>query len=429
MFYVEKVLKAVIITFGARIFFDIFEQKDESAVWRKYVFTAVSILGLFLCGLMPDEWFWIRILVAIFIMALSMFFYRGLEFRNTLYLTVFYYVFVLTTGYTEGILEETLVLSDKENGAILSVAVALFCTLLLIPIVYLLKGIMNRRAAMFSLRKEWFAFFWVPLFTMVFIVMKMNGFEMTKWVEAVVLYGLAGCNILLFYIFSDLTKKQKLLIRERILKKELERNLEAFEPVNQALEQQRSRSHEFKNYINCIYYMVELKQYDELHNFVCSVRSNMHKKNEAIYHTGNLLADAIINAKYKEALAADIVFEVETDSLEDLFIKDEDVVIILSNLLNNAMEAVVKCEEDRRIRLKIKEEKGGLRIVAENTHCNAVKAEGEVIYTSKEDASNHGFGIGNIKVAVAKYEGSCDISYTQNEFVVNIFLHSKSQEK
>lgn len=426
VFYVEAVLKAVIITFGARIFFDIFEQKDEPAAWRKHLFTAISIVGLFLCGLIPDGWFWIRIPIAVLIMAISMFFYKGMEFNITLYLAVFYYVFVMLAGYTEGILEEILSIADRQNGAIWSVAIALLCTLLLIPGAYLFKGIMNRRAAMFSLRKEWFAFFWAPLFTMIFVVMKQNDLETANWFGTVAVYGLAGCNILLFYIFSDLTKKQKMLVRERILKKELERKLEAFEPISQALEQQRSRSHEFKNYINCIYYMVELKQYDELQNFVGSVRSTMHTKNEAIYHTGNLLADAIINAKYKEAMTTDILFEVEMDSLEHIFVKDEDVVVILSNLLNNAMEAVVKCESDRRIHLSIKVEKGGLRIVAENTHCNVVKTEGEVIYTSKEDAVNHGFGIGNIKTAVAKYDGSCDISYTQNEFVVNIFLHQKS---
>lgn len=425
MFYIEVVLKTMIITWGIGIFFHVFEQRDEPATWRKYVFTTILILGLLACGLMPVHWFWIRIPVEILIMTISMFFYRGLEFNITAYLTVFYYGFVLMARYTEGILREILTLTDGEYGQIFSATVAILCTLLIIPFVYLIKAIMNRRAAMFSLRKEWFAFFLAALFTVLFIIIKVNAFEMVKWIECAMVYGLIGCNILLFYIFSDLTKKQKMLVKERILKRELEMKLEAFEPINKALEQQRSRSHEFKNYINCIYYMVELKQYDELQKFVCSVRSTMHTKNEAIYHTGNLLADAIINAKYKEAMAADVLFEVEADSLEHLFVKDEDVVVILSNLLNNAMEAVIKCKDNRRIYLAIKTEQDGLRIVSKNTHCNVIEVEEEKIRTSKEDASNHGFGIENIKSAVAKYDGSCEISHTKNEFLINLFLHSK----
>lgn len=427
IFYVVSLLKSIIIVFCGRFFFDIWEQKNEPQLCKKRVFTVIAVVGLFVCSWIPETIFGVRILAEIVILTISMFFYKDLEFRNTLYLTIYYFVFVWVLGYVALYFENAFALSEKPKGALLSALLSLFFTFLLFPVVCLLKGIMKRRAAMVSLRKEWIAFMIFPLFTVAFIGWLVSGWKMPEWGMLVVLVVLLFGNITLFYIFSDLTKKQKLLIKERVLKKELERNLEAFGSVNQALEQQRSRSHEFKNYINCIYYMVELKQYDELQKFVHSVRSNMHTKEEAIYHTGNLLVDAILNAKYKEALAKDIQFDVEVDCLEHLFIKDEDVVVILSNLLNNAMEATGQLEENRHIILSVKVEEDGVRIITENTHCNTMETDGDRILTSKlEDDSNHGYGIQNVKNSVAKYDGDCDISYTENKFVLNIFLHKKS---
>lgn len=428
MFYVVNLLKAVIITFCCRFFFDIWEQKNEPEIWKKRLFTVVAIVGLFACGFIPEGILGVRILAEVVILSVSMFFYKDLEFRNTFCLVVFYDVFVRTLGYVELHLKEVFSLDKMSGGEGLRLLVAVLCTLLLLPIVFLLKRIMNRRTAMVSLRNEWNAFLLLPLFTIAMIGVLASGLELSKWGMPVMLMGMLFGNIALFYIFSDLIKKQKLLVRERIIKTGLEYEIENYKTIRQALEQQRSRSHEFKNYINAIYYMIELEKYDEVKNFVHSVRGNMHTKTEAIYHTGHLLADAVFNAKYKEALGQEVRFVIEADLLEGIFIKDEDVVVIFSNLLNNALEATVKCESDRYIFMKIKQEDEGICIYTENSHCNVICSREEQIMTSKEDSDNHGFGIQNIKDAVAKYDGTCDISYTDKKFVINIFLHAETQK-
>ncbi len=403
IYYVETIVKAVIVTWSACLFFRIFEQKSEQEMWKKRVGIIVGVLGLIACGLLSEDLFWLRLVLELAILTISMFLYRGMEVRNTVYLTIFYYVVVVLIGHVS--------------------------YLLLFPIVWILKRIMNRKPSMFAMRNEWFAFSLIPLFSLITYMCIAIKTELPGWCRVVLVLGLCGCNIALFYIFSDLIKKQKLLVRERILKTGLEGELENYKTIHQALEQQRSRSHEFKNYINAIYYMIELEKYDEVIHFIHSVRGSMHTKTEAIYHTGHLLADAIFNAKYKEALAMDIRFEIEADSLNGLFIKDEDVVVIFSNLLNNALEAASKCESNRYIFMQITQEDAGLRIRTENSHSNAIRSEGDKLLTSKEtDADSHGFGIENIKKAVAKYDGSCDISYTDKKFVTDIFLHSETQK-
>ncbi len=427
IYYIESLLKAIIVVWSACLFFRIFEHESDIKKQKKSACMLVAVIGLFLCGFLPENLFWIRVVMDLAILTFAMFLCWGMEFRNTVYLTVYFYVFVLFGGYVAHFLTILLHTDTIAGGMILQSLVSIGGMLLLFPLVYLLKRMMTRKPSMYALRNEWFAFSFVSvLFLIAFLCVTLVD-EQPIWCSLLFVLGLSGCNIGLFYIFSDLIKKQKLLVRERILKTGLEHELDAYKTIHQALEQQRSRSHEFKNYINAIYYMIELKKYDEVTNLVQSVRDNMHTPIDEICHTDHLLADAILNAKYKEALVRDIHIMLETDSLKDLFVKDEDVVVIFSNLLNNALEAAEKCESDRYIFMRIKREGEGLRILIENSHCNVIRSQGGILLTSKEeDRENHGVGIQNIKNAVEKYNGICDISHTDKKFAVNIFLHAKS---
>lgn len=58
-------------------------------------------------------------------------------------------------------------------------------------------------------------------------------------------------------------------------------------------------------------------------------------------------------------------------------ISDEDVVVIMSNLLNNAIEACEKCRGDKIIKLKIVIEDNNAIISVKNTYENAVIYEME----------------------------------------------------
>ena len=56
-----------------------------------------------------------------------------------------------------------------------------------------------------------------------------------------------------------------------------------------------------------------------------------------------MIIDAILNSKYKETLDKGIVFIFQINDLSGIKMCDEDIVVILSNLLNNAIEACERC--------------------------------------------------------------------------------------
>lgn len=61
--------------------------------------------------------------------------------------------------------------------------------------------------------------------------------------------------------------------------------------------------------------------------------------------TNHALINAILNSKYQEAKNKGITFVIKINDLSNIFISDEDIVVILYNLLNNAFEACEKCEK------------------------------------------------------------------------------------
>lgn len=91
------------------------------------------------------------------------------------------------------------------------------------------------------------------------------------------------------------------------------------------------------------------------------------------------------------------------------------MVIILSNLLNNAIEACQSCT-DKIIKIKLVKEKEQTVISVVNTFGTMpVLVSGEY-QTTKENKAEHGIGIRNIKETVDKYGGSYVIRHKDHCF-------------
>ena len=108
-------------------------------------------------------------------------------------------------------------------------------------------------------------------------------------------------------------------------------------------------------------------------------------------------------------------------------IKDEDIVLILSNLLNNAIEACEQCEKPI-IKMKfVKEEHQIVLSVANTFSVTPVIVGKRYITTKTKEADRHGIGLENIKETVGKYDGSCVIKHDDDNFKVAILIHNQEE--
>lgn len=93
---------------------------------------------------------------------------------------------------------------------------------------------------------------------------------------------------------------------------------------------------------------------------------------------------------------------------------------IISNLLNNAIEACEKIQEDKRIiEFKIAGYNSQIFISVCNSYdMESIINQKQKFITTKEDKLNHGIGLENVRRTVKKYDGDMRISQENASIVI-----------
>jgi len=98
-----------------------------------------------------------------------------------------------------------------------------------------------------------------------------------------------------------------------------------------------------------------------------------------------------------------------------------DIGVLYGNLLDNAIEACRKVEEDRRfIRIENKFTEGKLLLIVENSKTGE---RNESLKTTKKDNYSHGRGIHSVRKVVEKYNGTVTFTDKGEIFEVSAMLY------
>lgn len=139
----------------------------------------------------------------------------------------------------------------------------------------------------------------------------------------------------------------------------------------------------------------------------------------------NSIINAVLNAKYNLAQehSIDCFFHIDLDKL--IGIDAISLCCLFSNTLDNAVEASVKIPDPKERRLSVKArvtENGYFTYEITNSKKNTVLEQKGILKSDKEDTAAHGFGLSNVREMVEKYDGTLDISYTEDTFTVTVLI-------
>lgn len=275
---------------------------------------------------------------------------------------------------------------------------------------------------------DWLKILVFPIFTIIIITSMLSFFKNVETSDQIMLvfvgaFGMIGMNIVVFYLINDIVERETKLYEHKIFRLQVKRQSEMYQAISENFDRQKKRTHEYKNQIDCMEQLLNRKQYAKLEDYVKVVHSKLDKELDAI-DTNNIIVNAILNTKYQEADRNGIVFVLRVNDLSGMWIKDEDIVTILSNLLDNAIEACKKCDNGKRIlKLKFVHEDGMIKIGVKNTFSNPIVYEnGEIKSTKLVQTEEHGVGIKNIIEVIEKYGGSYIIKDDNYEFYFSIII-------
>lgn len=169
--------------------------------------------------------------------------------------------------------------------------------------------------------------------------------------------------------------------------------------------QQRSVSHEYRNNLLYMSALLEKKEYGKLSGYLKEA-GGADMRGMDIINTNNPVINVIMNTKYYEAKKAGASFICKINDLSGITMKETDIILLLSNLLNNAIEAVEKCLDKKMIKVKIVMENNKLIISVWNTFNGEIKRDGDMLKTTKkENVVFHGIGLKNVVRIADKYNG------------------------
>ena len=140
--------------------------------------------------------------------------------------------------------------------------------------------------------------------------------------------------------------------------------------------------------------------------------------------TGIGALDYILNQKKETAARQGTGMVIHAEYPADCRIDPVDLCAILTNLLDNAMEACARQPEgeSREIIVTIRRINLFLIIRITNSSATAPAIKDGSLVTSKRDRRLHGWGLRSVKAAVEKYQGSMEITYSNLVYTVDVML-------
>ena len=424
LYHIYHFLIAAIEMFCCMVFFDIFwENKEHRHSGKKAcIVFCLSCVG-YICNIFLSSFYLIRNAIVIITIIIVFKIYYKYNFKRIVILSLSYQGMAITTNIVAYVMIYTLSKDDGliENYIIQNVLLIVFSKILLFLCIIIIKNISKQNKTALLSKTEWIRFF---LFQIVLVVLFAVLFSLIRYTDNQKLANsffitaicITGFNLMVFYMMKrDERKRQNILSQMQI-----QNEIEKYNAISESYKNQQKKVHEFKNQIMCIRSLLNDGEYEAALQYLNKINKTAVQQVHRI-NTNHVIVNAIINTKYQEACNKNIVVVFKGNDLSDIRLKNEDIVIILSNLLNNAIEACEQCKKSRKIKIKIKQNKKELIISVKNTYEQTLLIENGEYKTTKEK-DGHGIGIKNVIQTVEKYHGEYAIYHDDNEFQFSIII-------
>ncbi len=179
--------------------------------------------------------------------------------------------------------------------------------------------------------------------------------------------------------------------------------------------------HDYRNHLNLLQILCKEKRYEDVETYIENISERLNEYNKYI-SICNSFVDAILNYYLQKMDKKCIEFRIKGKMPKDCNIVMFDLCTIISNLLDNAIEAVDRLEGEKRwIEMTFRYDNLMIYCNVKNPYLGELNIYKNKILTNK-NTKNHGFGISNVKKSVELYSGSIEIKTENGIFEVLIAL-------
>lgn len=223
----------------------------------------------------------------------------------------------------------------------------------------------------------------------------------------------------MFLMMANILNKNKKLQQENLF---LSVQQERYENLRSAIEEARQARHDIRHHFLQLSAMAKDGDLEKIKEYL---QNAMDKIPTLDYHfCENHSVDNVIGYYYALAQKEEIPFDARVDLPKELFVDEMDLSLILSNLLENALEASRKTTAaQQQISLEIYQHSASILLIrVENNFDGTIKEKNHLFHSTKRK----GLGIGtqSVRRMAEKNDGSCNFTYEDGVFTAKVMLRA-----
>lgn len=182
----------------------------------------------------------------------------------------------------------------------------------------------------------------------------------------------------------------------------------------------RRLKHDMKNHLMVIADYLNEADYEKAKEYTSEIIDKLNAVHSYI-ETGNSLLNHILNEKFELARAKGIAVKAEIENLSFARMGSLDFSAVLTNLLDNAIEASEN-EVSAELIVNIVKRRGYHAMIIKNRISSSVLEKNPSFKTTKAESEEHGMGISQIRSLTEKYGGMNDFYEEDGFFCACAFI-------
>ena len=397
------------------------EKKSAEVISRILRIVVLAIIFTASVNLL-DQYAVLKIIVNICVLSIyQIVFYKQSWFRGLLMIALASIVFY---GCDLAIYSALRPFFNGEKEALLnqewwSLSLTYFAKLIQLSAVILLCKLYNRKQTEKYVGKQegFMIFISVAIMIIIFAYYTQN-------VDGLPVYLIIGI-LSLYFIFiiaiQNAGEKEWKLRKMEEMQKDLKNQVMLFHSQKEMYDRQSKKLHDYKNQLLTIRELLMQQSKESALEYLDQLTGSIAHELDYV-DCKNAMINAVFNMKYCIAKEQGIHFQMQISDLHGVKLNQEDIVVIIGNILDNAIEACILDKGNGGVQIKMVLEDGNFIFSTQNLVSAQLSWKDGLPRTTKPESDQHGIGLRTVKMVVEKNGGTFAIQEKKNQLKVVVMI-------